>query len=298
MSVQATTWVWEHSEAKGNTRLVLLAIADAANREGQNSWQSANTIATMCKISSRTVQRCLADLLEMGEIQKDGTMGEFHTNIYSLPGVLTHKPVRQNDVPRYDTPDVRQNDVYDKMGTPLRQNGHTATTLMSYNPINPNISKDIYPNPNPTGPDAHGREVATPKKDPAPADFYPPQTPKDAANYIYYSTAKAVPFMGVLKIVEQLNKAGRHLTALADAGVNLYQAGRPLTKTTIGQAVDGYERTGGRQSTTEKQQAMANVYQQLGAPDPTYSDNPYTRVPHINPYQIAASPHTDEEEPF
>lgn len=140
--------------------------------------------------------------------------------------------------------------------------------------------------------------LVQPKKDPAPTDFYPPQTPKDAANYIYYSTAKAIPFMGVLKIVEQLNKAGRHLTALAEAGVNLYQAGRPLTKTTIGQAVDGYERTGGRQSTTEKQQAMANVYQQLGAQDPTYSENPYTRAPHINPYQLTAAQHTDEEEPF
>lgn len=170
MSVQATNWVWEHSTSKGNSRLVLLAIADAANREGKKSWQSAATIADMCKISSRTVQRCIAELLESGELQKDGVMGEFHTNVYSLPGVLTGEPLRQNDVPRYDTPDVRQNDAYDKSGEPLRQNEHTATTPMSYNPINPSITNVIHPNSDaPSAQPTHNRGTRLTE------DFWPAQ---------------------------------------------------------------------------------------------------------------------------
>lgn len=164
MSVQATNWVWEHSASKGNTRLVLLAIADAANREGKQSWQSAATIADMCKISSRTVQRCIADLLESGELQKDGVSGEFHTNVYSLPGVLTGEPLRQNDVPRYDTADVRQNDVYDNSGEPLRQNEHAATTTMSYNPINPSITNVIHPSSGaPSAQPTHNRGTRLPE---------------------------------------------------------------------------------------------------------------------------------------
>ena len=61
MSVQATTWVWSHSRAEGTARLVLLAIADAANREGERAWISANTLASMCRIGHRTAQRKVAE---------------------------------------------------------------------------------------------------------------------------------------------------------------------------------------------------------------------------------------------
>jgi hypothetical protein len=32
------TWVWQHSRADGNVRLVLLAIADSANDDGLDAW--------------------------------------------------------------------------------------------------------------------------------------------------------------------------------------------------------------------------------------------------------------------
>lgn len=34
MSIRCQTWVYEHSEATGNERLVLLAIADEADNDG------------------------------------------------------------------------------------------------------------------------------------------------------------------------------------------------------------------------------------------------------------------------
>ena len=85
MSVQATTWVWEHSRAEGNARLVLLAIADAANREGARSFQSAETIAQMCRISARSVRRHVAVLQDLGELEIEGRQGPHGTNSYRLP---------------------------------------------------------------------------------------------------------------------------------------------------------------------------------------------------------------------
>jgi hypothetical protein len=69
VSVKATTWVWENSEASGNARLVLLAIADAADQGGENAWPSQATIASMCRISVRTVRRLVAELVELGELE-------------------------------------------------------------------------------------------------------------------------------------------------------------------------------------------------------------------------------------
>lgn len=124
-------------------------------------------------------------------------------------------------------------------------------------------------------------ELVPTKPAPTHTDFWPPATPKDAANYIYYATGKAVPFMGTLKIIERLNNAGRALTALAQAGETLYRNGRPITLTTLGQAVDGYQRQDPYQSAAEKQQQMAQVYQSLKAqtspaPPPAPVIGPYT----------------------
>lgn len=87
MSVQATSWVWEHSKSEGSARLVLLAIADAANREGMQSFQSAPSLAKMTGLSVRTVWRCIETLEALGEIVKEGRQGEYQTTIYSLPAV-------------------------------------------------------------------------------------------------------------------------------------------------------------------------------------------------------------------
>lgn len=157
MSVQATCWVWEHSQAEGTARLVILAIADAANREGERAWVSANTIAKMCRIGHRTAQRKVAELVAMGELEKMGGRGEKHANVYRLPGVTGPEPVRHSEPNRYATgdvaegeplrhsSDVRQNGAYAKWDHPLRQMGPTATPPMAYTPINPSKSKDLHP---------------------------------------------------------------------------------------------------------------------------------------------------------
>lgn len=68
MSVQATTWVWNHSKAQGIDRLVLLALADHAHPDGSHAYPSVATLAEMTTVSERTVQRSLRHLTDLGEI--------------------------------------------------------------------------------------------------------------------------------------------------------------------------------------------------------------------------------------
>lgn len=63
------TWVWEHSEATGNDRLVLLALADCADDSGANAYPSLETLATKARVSRRTAIRCVANLTEDGSIE-------------------------------------------------------------------------------------------------------------------------------------------------------------------------------------------------------------------------------------
>lgn len=171
MSVQAMSWVWNHSQAEGTARLVLLAIADAANREGERAWISAKTIGEMCRVTSRTAQRKIAELVAIGELEKTGSRGERQANVYRLPKMKEgaqgggSEPDRYDtpDVSRYDTPDVRQIVVYDKPGQPIRQTGSADTTLLSHTPINPSSSKELHPINN-----AHTHEAVGERQRPAP----------------------------------------------------------------------------------------------------------------------------------
>lgn len=63
------SWVWEHSQATGNDRLVLLAIADTAHDDGTSAFPKSATIQRKCGgISERTVSRCVARLVELNEL--------------------------------------------------------------------------------------------------------------------------------------------------------------------------------------------------------------------------------------
>jgi len=87
MSVRVMSWVFEHSQARGNDRLVLLAIADQADADGLNAFPSIPTIARMSRVPSRTVQRCLDRLEELGEllVHRPQRQGRGHHNVYAVP---------------------------------------------------------------------------------------------------------------------------------------------------------------------------------------------------------------------
>lgn len=88
MSVHASTWVWDHSITTGNAFVVLLAIAEAANAEGEESCQSVARLARMARCSESTVHRALRALQESGEIEKTGISERYYgTNVWRIPGV-------------------------------------------------------------------------------------------------------------------------------------------------------------------------------------------------------------------
>ena len=91
MSIQTMQAVWQHSKAEGRARLVLLAIADHQGEIG--AWPSIATLAKMVNASNRSVQRDIAELHRIGEldvqIQSAPTSRQYKSNLYwvTLPGV-------------------------------------------------------------------------------------------------------------------------------------------------------------------------------------------------------------------
>jgi Helix-turn-helix domain len=84
LSWQAVTWVLEFSEATSYSRLVLIAIASHANREGKNAFPSLDTIAQEARISRREVVYCVQELEERGELAVIRGIGRGNPNHYEL----------------------------------------------------------------------------------------------------------------------------------------------------------------------------------------------------------------------
>lgn len=85
MSIKVITWVWESSRSSGIDRLVLLAIADAASGDdGTNAYPSVATLARKAAVSTRTVQRAIRALCELGELEMDQGAGRKGANMYRV----------------------------------------------------------------------------------------------------------------------------------------------------------------------------------------------------------------------
>jgi len=128
MSVKVMSWVWDHSQAGGTDRLVLLAIADSADHDGTNAWPSVATIARKCQVSERTVQRSIRSLVDLGELRVQAQAGgtgkmrdDRRPNLYEVPmdGVTDRRPEEDDGV----TPGAERGDIQRVDGaTPLSPN--------------------------------------------------------------------------------------------------------------------------------------------------------------------------------
>jgi hypothetical protein len=74
MSVKVMSKVWEWSKAEGAELLVMLALADFCNDEGE-CYPGIKRIAFKARMSERSVQRIIAKLESIGEIVKDSGAG-------------------------------------------------------------------------------------------------------------------------------------------------------------------------------------------------------------------------------
>ena len=81
MSLKASAWAWEQP-CGGMPKLVLLAIADYANRDNDSAWPSVETLATRCGVNRTTVIRALKKLTDDNLVQCENRPNR--TNVYHL----------------------------------------------------------------------------------------------------------------------------------------------------------------------------------------------------------------------
>ncbi len=78
MSIKVMTRVWDESDHKGSELLLLLALADNAREEDSRAWPGLTTLTKKTRLSSKTVRRKLATLVESGELYIHAVPGKVH----------------------------------------------------------------------------------------------------------------------------------------------------------------------------------------------------------------------------
>ncbi len=81
MASEVSDWVWDHSRARNGGRLVLLAIARAADAEGEITM-SVMELARLAGVSERTVQAAEKELAVLGELKVEHGGGRKRRNRY------------------------------------------------------------------------------------------------------------------------------------------------------------------------------------------------------------------------
>jgi len=77
------TYVWEHSAQKGTLLLLLLAVADFADKDGK-AYPSIRTLANRIRMSPRNTQRAVIALVASTELAVRSEDGPHGTNIYQV----------------------------------------------------------------------------------------------------------------------------------------------------------------------------------------------------------------------
>jgi len=83
MSIQVMTAVWRKAPYEGGALLVLLAMADWADDNG-NCWPSVRTLAEKSRQSERNVRKCLARMKRDGTVSIEVNAGPHFANRYRI----------------------------------------------------------------------------------------------------------------------------------------------------------------------------------------------------------------------
>lgn len=99
MSVRTMAKVWELSRHGGTNLLMLLAIADFADDNG-NAYPAVQTLAEKCRMKPRNAQVILGALRQSGELEVRPNEGPKGTNLYRITlasqGVQHSAPLQRN----------------------------------------------------------------------------------------------------------------------------------------------------------------------------------------------------------
>lgn len=91
MSITAMKWVFEHSQTRGSARVLMLALADMANDDGECYPGKAN-LARKVNVTPQQITRLIQECERLGELKvipRKGARGSTHntTNLYQLTAV-------------------------------------------------------------------------------------------------------------------------------------------------------------------------------------------------------------------
>jgi hypothetical protein len=98
MSIKVMDWVWDHAEASGTELLLLLAIADNANDQGE-AWPGVPTLTQKIRVTTdRDTQIVLRKLEAAGQLMIDPPRRGRKTNTYWIPftEALQNKVIRRS----------------------------------------------------------------------------------------------------------------------------------------------------------------------------------------------------------
>lgn len=131
MSVEAMSWVFKHSQTKGAARLVMLALANEASRDGAVSAyaRSYSHLARQANVSRTTVWRAIEEAEELGELVITKSGGGRERNNYQI--VLSGcevQPVAVRDQSRDETSAVADRDHSSRETQPEQLHDATAIT--------------------------------------------------------------------------------------------------------------------------------------------------------------------------
>jgi hypothetical protein len=148
VSFKVTNWVWENSQSRNGARLVMLAIADRADENGF-AWPSIEDIAARTLLSPRAVQKGIANLIEIGELEVGLGGGRHRRNRYQIipkprqiDGVTAQKPRTSDGVSQRETP-------HSATETPNFE--HETPNFATRNPVQSSPESSLEPSEEPSG---------------------------------------------------------------------------------------------------------------------------------------------------
>ena len=137
MSIECMAWVLEQQGLEPVDKLVLLGIANHADRDGGNAWPSLATLALYVGRGDQTVRRSIRELQKRGLLDVvvqggQGSHGGYRSNLYR---VIMHRAIT------CDTPDVERPITLDREGlSPVIHQGYQGSDRRTIQEPSKNLS--------------------------------------------------------------------------------------------------------------------------------------------------------------